>query len=406
MNSIGHNFRVLTWGESHGLAMGMVIDGCPAGLKLDEHKIFERLQDDVPDTLLGTTRHEPNPFIIISGVLADITLGTPIALIIPNVDVNSTPYKKMAETLRPGHGDFTYRMRFGLADLRGGGRASGRECIARLAAGEIAAQLIRQIFPEVFIQARVSEMAGVKIKDAADYLRAQKSVLKIAQDGDSSGGEVILVVQNLPAGLGSPVFGKLDARLAQALMGIGAVKSVEMGIGKEAKNKTGHECNDSFSKKIDSDGFPKFGTESNNAGGVLAGISNGEDLLLTMAVKPTPTIQKVQKTLDPAGREIEVSYQGRYDKNITPRIVPIAEAMASLVIADELIGSGFIHPTNLALSGNYHPERAEIIRQKYFYQEQGKQEVSANGNGGKMSAGEEEPIAEKILAKGIKKNDG
>jgi chorismate synthase len=356
MNITGNFFKVMTWGESHGLGLGAVIDGCPAGLVLDEYFIMQRLSLDIPDKKLGTGRHEPNPIMILSGITGgNVTLGTPISLFIPNLDYNSSPYSDMETPIRPGHGDFTYQAKYGIAELRGGGRASGRECIARLAAGAIAEMLIKSVFQEISISAQVTSLAGIKIENENDYKNAQEEAEFIASKGNSSGGEILLRIKNLPAGIGNPVFQKLEAQLASAILSIGAVKSFEIGSGKKAALMTGRNHNDSFAVKSVNK-KDKFGTVTNHAGGILAGISNGEDIYIRLAVKPTPTIKMNQETVTRNGNKEIVCYNGRYDKNITPRIVPISEAMAALVIADGLISAGFIHPDNLSLSKYHRPE--------------------------------------------------
>ncbi len=355
MNTFGHLFRVTTWGESHGRAIGCVIDGCPAGLELDLDFINKEMRRRRPGGKYSSKRKETDKVEILSGVLDGITLGTPISMIIWNVDVDSRPYEALKTVFRPGHADYTYWAKFGIRDWRGGGRASARETAARVAAGAVAKLILKKFNVKVIGYAK--EIGGVRceINDPEDAYkiaeeseircpdpRAESKIKEIIEEamrhGDSVGGVVEVVARNVPPGLGEPVFGKLDAYLAYAVMGIPAVKGVEIGRGFEVSRLYGSENNDEMVIK---DGKIRFA--SNNAGGVLGGISNGEDIVLRAAIKPTPSISKKQRTVDyEKMEEVEISVKGRHDPCIVPRAVPVVEAMVSLVIVDCMMLQGII----------------------------------------------------------------
>ncbi len=354
MNTFGRVFRVTTWGESHGRAVGCVVDGCPAGLELDFNFIENEMERRRPGGKYASKRKERDRVEILSGVFEGKTLGTPISMLIWNTDVDSRPYEELRTVFRPGHADFTYQAKFGVRDWRGGGRASARETAARVAAGAIAKLLLRKYGIKIMGYAR--EIAGVKCEigdPESAFERAEKSPLRMPDEraereaerkvrqamnaGDSVGGIVEVVARNVPAGLGEPVFGKLDAYLAYAVMGIPAVKGVEIGAGFETARMRGSENND----QIYLDGSIRFRT--NNAGGILGGISNGEDIVLRAAVKPTPSISKKQRTVDVEKmEEVEISIKGRHDPCIVPRAVPVVEAMVSLVLVDCMMLQGLI----------------------------------------------------------------
>lgn len=341
-NSFGRLFRVTTWGESHGPALGAVIDGCPAGLAIDEAQIRAQLDRDVPDHDLGTPRGEANRFQVLSGMFGGRTLGTPLSIVIWNNDARPESYAVGRDTLRPGHADFTYLARFGHTDWRGGSRASGRECIARLAAGAVARALIETV--GIGLEGRVTELAGIPVHDEASLKRARERALELGKTGESTGGIIELRVNGVPAGIGSPVFDKLQAELGHALLSIGGVKAIEFGEGVEAARQRGSEHNDPF--RYDEHGV--IVTEGNHCGGLLGGITTGGELILRLAVKPTPTICLPQKTVNVAEhRGVTMSYEGRFDRNYTARVGPIAEAMAACVLADHLLMSGVIHPCRL-----------------------------------------------------------
>jgi chorismate synthase len=340
MNTIGRIFRCTTFGESHGKAIGCVLDGVPAGLNLTYADIERELEKDVPNSLLGTPRKEENNIEILSGILDDITLGTPICIVIYNKEHHSNDYLPLKETYRPGHGEFTYHKRFNTYTPYGGGRASGRECIARLAGGAVAKKLLERF--NITFDSKIESLGGFRCDSSADEELAINNCAEIYQTKkDSTGGIINMSIKNVPAGVGSPIFGKLHALLSYSLMTIGGVKGIENGLGFECASLTGSEFNDPFGI-VDDEIKPL----SNNAGGVLAGISNGQDLTFRIAVKPTPSISIPQKTVNwKKAEEVSFNFNGRFDMNFTPRVIPIAEAMAAMVLVDEMILSGFINPT-------------------------------------------------------------
>jgi chorismate synthase len=341
-NTFGQVFRVTTWGESHGKALGAIVDGCPPGLPLSESDIQQDLDRRRPRSASSSTpRREPDHVQLLSGTFEGVTTGTPISLLIYNKDVDSEAYISIKDVFRPGHGDFTYQKKYGIRDHRGGGRASGRETAARVAAGAIARRLLDQ--EEILVRAYTLELAGIRAEQtdldvidknpffapdlqAADKMRDR--IMEIKNAGDSAGGVVEVLVQGCPVGLGEPVFDKLDAELAKAVMSIGAVKAVEIGVGLAAARMLGSECND----EITPEGFV-----TNRAGGILAGISNGDEIVVRAAVKPISSIEKEQRTLDTNMKPTTISVKGRHDVSAVPRIVPVCEAMVRLVIVDHLL---------------------------------------------------------------------
>lgn len=344
-NTWGTLFCVTTWGESHGPAMGAVIDGCPAGIDLAAHEIQKELDRRKPSLVsASTSRAEKDRVEILSGVFEGKTTGTPIALLVANVDVRSSDYNSWKDVFRPGHGDYTYWKKYGIRDWRGGGRASGRETVARVAAGGVARKVVRAAGMEVTAYTR--SIGGIEISpNALRDPRWMESVVKdslycpdpqasaameerlacVRKDGDTLGGVVEILVRGCPAGLGEPVFDKMDADLAHALMSIGTVKAVEVGDGCAAASKKGSEIND----PMDAEGFVK-----NSAGGILAGITTGQDLVLRVHCKPIPSVSLPQQTVDESGRERSIRLSGRHDICVIPRIVPVCEAMVLLVLAD------------------------------------------------------------------------
>ena len=340
-NTIGRVFRVTTWGESHGPAMGAVIDGCPAGLPFDEGLLEQELKRDIPCVEVATTRRESNSYEILSGLYQGKTIGTPISIVIYNDDVESSPYRGFEGIPRPGHGDLTWRLRYGWVDPRGGGRSSGRECISRIAAGAVARTLLS--FFSVELQSELIEMASQDTQSKEGMKRAIEEVRSIAAQGDSSGGLIELRVKNLPSGLGEPVFNKLEADIAAAVMGIGGVKSVEFGAGRSLASTRGSLSNDEI---LFTDG--RLACRTNRCGGILGGISTGDPLVLKLAVKPTPTISKEQKSVEfESGESRSITCRGRHDLNFAPRVAPIAEAMVSIVLVDHCISSGLISPLSV-----------------------------------------------------------
>jgi chorismate synthase len=319
MNTFGRNFRITTFGESHGPAMGVVIDGCAAGITLTENDIQPLLDRRRPGTSpLTSPRQEADRVEILSGTFEGKTTGTPIALMVRNEHQQSKDYEELKEKFRPGHADFTYQEKFGIRDHRGGGRSSGRETLSRVAAGAVAMKCLATW--GIIIKGSISEVHG-----KTDPVEMEKEILAAKKAGDSVGGIVEITATGCPTGLGDPVFGKLDAQIAGAMMGIGAVKGVEIGDGFAVAGTFGSENNDPMT----ADGF-----SSNHAGGILGGISSGQDIIVRIAVKPTPSIATVQQTRDIQGNACEISVGGRHDPCIVPRIVPVAEAMLALVLID------------------------------------------------------------------------
>ncbi|MHC1623734.1 MAG: chorismate synthase [Candidatus Methanospirareceae archaeon] len=350
-NSFGKTFRVTTWGESHGEALGVVVDGCPAGLELSEADIQYELDQRRPGVSeITTERKEADEVKILSGVFEGKTLGTPISMLVWNKDVDSSPYEALRHIARPGQADFSYQLKYGIRDYRGGGRASGRETVARVAAGAIAKRVLADRGIEII--GHVVEIGGIRAKkvstdeiesnternavrcaDLEAARRMEALIKEVKEEGDSVGGIVEVIALGVPTGLGEPVFDKLDAELAKALMSIGAVKGVEIGAGFEAARLKGSEMNDEFYIKEG-----RIRTRTNNAGGILGGISTGEPVICRIAVKPTSSIAKSQRSVDMQKMEdVEIRIKGRHDPCICPRIVPVAEAMIALVLVDYLL---------------------------------------------------------------------
>ena len=339
-NSFGEQFRVTTFGESHGPALGAIVDGVPAGLELDEAYIQKALDRRKPGQSVFTTpRKEADAVEILSGVFEGRTTGTPVALLIRNQDQRSRDYGDLAEVFRPGHADYGFFKKYGIRDYRGGGRSSGRETAARVAAGAIAAKYLQEKYG-IVIRAWTEAVAGIsgektdfdfieknalRAADPDRYPAMEEAVRNAIAELDSVGGIVSCVIEGVPAGLGEPVFDKLDALLAHAMLSLGAVKGIEFGDGFAAAGLRGSVNND----KMSPEGFL-----SNHAGGILGGISTGAPITFRIAVKPTPSIRQEQQTVDQENNPRTVTVQGRHDPCICPRIVPVVEAMASLVLAD------------------------------------------------------------------------
>ena len=341
-NSFGQTFKITTFGESHGKALGAIIDGCPSGICLSEADFVKEMERRRPGrSSFETPRTEEDRVEIMSGVFEGLTTGTPLSLLVGNHDVRSKPYGVLKNLFRPGHADYTYFKKFGHLDYRGGGRASARETAARVACGVVARKVLAPL--GIHILGHTLELGGIRAErmDPAailqnslycadpDAVEPMLAVLgKAREDGDSVGGVVEVRITGCPAGLGEPVFDKLDAELAKAIMSVGAVKGVEVGAGFEAARLKGSENND----PIRSTGFV-----SNRAGGILGGISNGDELVLRAAVKPIPSIMKPQKTIDRNGRNATLELTGRFDVTAVSRIVPVVEAMVALVLADHYL---------------------------------------------------------------------
>ena len=345
-NSYGRLFRISTFGESHGPAIGVVIDGCPAGLDIDEAFIQSELNRRRPgQSKITTQRKEDDVFKILSGVFDGKATGAPIALVIENQNQRSKDYSHLENTFRPSHADFTYQEKYGIRDYRGGGRSSARETAARVAAGAVAKLLLDEYGVQIF--AFVSQVGDLKaphytqldltktedtIVRCPDEATAAKMIALIDSvrlERDTIGGSVTCVIKNTPVGLGEPVFDKLHAELGKAMLSINAVKGFEYGSGFEGIKLRGTQHNDEF---INEGG--KIRTKTNHSGGIQGGISNGEDIYFNVAFKPVATIMQDQQSVDKDGKEVVVSGKGRHDPCVVPRAVPIVEAMAALVIAD------------------------------------------------------------------------
>ncbi len=347
-NSFGTLFRISTWGESHGGGIGVVIDGCPPRLPLSEEDIQCELDRRRPgQSEITTPRKESDKATIVSGVYEGMTLGTPIAIYVPNGDHRPEAYKEMKDKFRPSHADFTYQTKFGIRNHEGGGRSSARETIGRVAAGAIAQKILKQaggVEVRAFIN-RIHTIEAPEMKEFPTLEAVEASpvrcphpetaetmvnfIKEMRSKGDSVGGVIECRVKNLPVGLGVPVFDRLEADLAKAMLSLPATKGFEVGSGFAGTELIGSEHNDVF---IEKDGH--VGTETNRSGGVQGGISNGEELVFRVAFKPTATILQKQATVDSEGQETELMGRGRHDPCVLPRAVPIVESMAALVLVD------------------------------------------------------------------------
>ena len=350
MNSFGHLFRVTTWGESHGPALGATVDGCPPGVPIDEVMIQNWLDKRKPGQNKFTTqRREPDQVKILSGVFEGQTTGTPVQLMIENTDQRSKDYGDIMDKFRPGHADITYWQKYGIRDYRGGGRSSARETAARVAAGGLAREAIKQIAPNVQITGYMTQIGPHRIdRTNFDWAQIEQNPFwtpdaQAAEDwaaylddlrksGNSVGAVVEVVARGVPAGLGAPVYGKLDTDLAAAMMSINAVKGVEIGEGMAAAELTGEANADEIFMGPDG---PQY--SSNHAGGILGGISTGQDIVVRFAVKPTSSILTTRKTITKSGEETEIITKGRHDPCVGIRAVPVGEAMMACVILDHLL---------------------------------------------------------------------
>ncbi len=338
-SSFGQIFKVTTFGESHGKGVGVIIDGVTPGIKIDEADIQNQLDRRKPgQSSITTQRKESDRIHIISGIFEGRTTGTPMGLILYNEDQISSDYNNIKDLFRPGHADFTYLKKYGIRDHRGSGRASGRETSARVAAGAVALKILNS--KGVNITAYTIKAAGISCRernlsvveknnlracDSTAAKKMEKRIIALSEEGDSVGGVVECLVRGVKPGLGEPVFDKIDAELAKAMVSLGAVKAIEFGSGFACADMKGSEHNDS----MDKDGF-----KSNNAGGIIGGITTGEDIVFRIAVKPTSSISKEQQTVDISGKEKIIKTEGRHDPCICPRIVPVVEAMTALVLID------------------------------------------------------------------------
>ena len=351
-SQFGHLFRISTWGESHGGGIGVVIDGCPPRIPLSEADIQRDLDRRRPgQSEIVTPRAESDACRILSGVFEGQTLGTPISILVMNKDARPEAYREMETTFRPSHADYTYQAKFGIRDWHGGGRASARETIGRVAAAAVAKRVLAQLWPEVEVVAYVksvhhiiaeidvesvtAEAVEANIVRCPDAARAEEMIEFIKQvrsEGDSVGGVIEAVLRNVPAGLGEPVFDKLEADLAKGMMSLPATKGFELGSGFAGTQLRGSEHNDAFIMRAG-----EVRTETNRSGGIQGGITNGEPIVFRVAFKPTATIFKPQKTVTVAGESVELAARGRHDPCVLPRAVPMVEAMAALVVCDHAL---------------------------------------------------------------------
>lgn len=354
-SSFGQLFRVTTFGESHGVALGAIVEGCPAGLALSEKDIQNDLDRRRPGTKnnpLVSPRQENDHVQLLSGVFEGKTLGSPIALVVFNENQAPKDYDKLKDVFRPGHADYTTFAKYGLRDYRGGGRSSGRETVGRVMAGAIAKKLLTQVQQTKIIgytrrihtleldEKRIDygeiEKNPVRCPDPVMAKKMTEFVLAQKNKGNSVGGAVEIVVKKPPVGLGEPVFDKLEADLAKALMSIGTVKGVEIGKGFGATEMLGSEHNDTILAAGKKTG-ESLKTKANIAGGIQGGISTGEDIIIRIAVKPTSSIPQIQQTVTTSGKKVNVSVAGRHDACILPRLIPVAESMVALVLADHYL---------------------------------------------------------------------
>ncbi|HIT89139.1 MAG TPA: chorismate synthase [Candidatus Merdenecus merdavium] len=349
-STYGNIFKISTWGESHGKGIGVVVDGCPAGLSLSEEDIQRYLDRRKPgQNKYATPRKESDSVVIMSGIFQGKTTGTPISMMILNKTQRSEDYDEIASYYRPGHADYTFDMKYGFRDPRGGGRASGRETIGRTAAGAIAAKILKELGIEVLAYTKSignidCDMSifdeeeinnnPLKMPDANAAKKARAYLDQCIEEENSTGGVVECIVKHCPPGIGEPVFEKLDANLAKAIMSLGAVKAVEIGAGTQVAKSTGQENNDSFYIE---DG--KMKKRTNHAGGILGGLSDGSDIVIRASIKPTSSIASLQQTVNKKGEHIEINIQGRHDPIIVPRAVVVIESMAAITVLDMLLAS-------------------------------------------------------------------
>jgi chorismate synthase len=344
-NTFGSVLKITSFGESHGAALGCVLDGVPAGIEVSAKEIQIDLDRRRPgQSKITTSRKEGDRVEILSGVFEGKTLGTPIALLIRNENQRLQDYSKIKNIFRPGHADFTWEKKFGIRDFRGGGRSSGRETVARVAAAAIAKKILVKKKIQVLAHAesigcveaetfdpKNIQKNSVRCADSTAAKEMEKVILEAQKRGDSVGGIIGIVVRNVPAGLGEPVFDKTEALLSHALMSIGGVKGIEFGVGFAATKLFGSEMNDEIKSLR--------GKQTNRAGGIAGGITDGDEILIRLAVKPTASISLLQNTVDSKGKAQKIQIRGRHDPCLVPRIIPVAEAMVQLVLADLLLAS-------------------------------------------------------------------
>lgn len=351
-NSFGQLFRITTFGESHGAGIGVIVDGCPSGLEIDIAFIQQELNRRRPgQSEITSPRNETDTVELLSGIFEGKSTGAPIGMFIRNETQRPADYSHLQENWRPGHADYTYDQKYGFRDYRGGGRSSARETAARVMSGAIAKLLLAK--QGISIHAYVSSVADIHVPypyselnlsaieenivrcpDEATALKMIALIEKVKEEGDTVGGIVTCIAQHVPPGLGEPVFHKLQADLAAAMMSINASKGFEIGSGFKGTAMRGSTHNDKFIAEVDPSGHPRFRTQTNHSGGIQGGISNGSDLVFNVGFKPVSTIMKPQQSIDQAGNEITLEGKGRHDPCVLPRAVPIVEAMCALVLAD------------------------------------------------------------------------
>lgn len=358
-STFGTLFKITTWGESHGAGVGVVVDGCPAGLSLCEDDIQKFLNRRKPGQSRYTTpRKEDDAVEILSGVFEGKTTGTPISMLVRNQNQRSKDYSEIASYYRPGHADLTFDLKYGFRDYRGGGRSSGRETIGRVAAGAIASKILDQLGIKILTYTKsIGDITADStcfdrsvimenpfyMPDADAAKKAGEFLEECMKNEDSSGGSIECVIQNMPAGIGEPVFEKLSANLGKAILSIGAVKAFEIGDGTAVAHALGHINNDQYTRNPDG----KIIKLTNHSGGILGGISDGSDILLRVSVKPTPSISREQSTITKDGGSRQISVKGRHDPVIVPRAVVVVESMAAITLVDMLMCSITSNMTNL-----------------------------------------------------------
>ena len=351
LNSFGHMFKVTTWGESHGPSLGATIDGCPPGIDIDQNKLQVWMDKRKPGQSKYTTqRKEPDSVEILSGVFEGVSTGTPIQLMIKNTDQRSKDYSEIAQTFRPGHADITYWQKYGIRDYRGGGRSSARETAARVAAGGVARLVLKNLAPDLEIYGYMTQIGDQKIDrsrielnqidhnpfwcpDFKSVNRWKDYLENIRKSRDSVGAIIEIIAKNVSAGLGAPIYGKIDTDLAAAMMSINAVKGVEIGEGMNAASLLGSQNADEIF--MDGKNGPRY--SSNHSGGILGGISTGQDIVVRFAVKPTSSILSPKKTITQKGEETEMITKGRHDPCVGIRAVPVGEAMMACVLLDHYL---------------------------------------------------------------------
>lgn len=372
-STFGSIFKITTWGESHGKGIGVVIDGCPAGIPLDTEYIQSFLNRRKPgQTRYSTPRRENDIVTIHSGIFEGRTTGTPISMAVMNESQRSSDYSEIAGYYRPGHADFTFDAKYGFRDYRGGGRSSGRETIGRVAAGAVASAMLRELGIEVFTYTRSIGpvqidyrsckkenmlLSPLYMPDLAASAKAEVYLEKTMEQQDSAGGIIECIISGMPAGIGEPVFDKLDACLAKAVFSIGSVKGFEIGSGFEAAAKKGSENNDAFLSIANK----RAQKQTNNAGGILGGISDGSEIIFRAAIKPTPSISAPQQTVQRDGTPVTVQIKGRHDPVIVPRAVVVVEAMAALTIADLLLCNMSSHMDGIRTFYSIKKEQTEYL---------------------------------------------